>query len=474
MLKLKSFNQAVVIATLAALSNSCSARPSSLPVLESALPASWYVKPEDRGTLATQTDFEPSAKADRSVHAAFLASKGALDQLEEPMLSQTDALGLVPWHLDGMIADFAVSVNGVFGVLLGSGLASIKGTWQRPGAARAPVGPAPVKGSALHVSSTMSEADLAQQLEPAIQSAIATHAVQNEGALRKNIETKAKSFLAVCRALEQIHALPGWHVDGFQLQLTFNGQGHITPILGVGGAFNLYLDWEKKEPDSAASPSSAQSAGETPAPKADPILTEQLTSFSEIVAEEIPQAAAETAELQKSGLVLDQFQMGIAITAVGHVGLSQVQGVSTGKLIFKQNVASGAPQSAHSPAANPVAPGGKGAHFVNVIANEPTNAQLHFADQMGISFEKIATTVATESSLNDTVFRVERVKFHEGLKKAIRMATYFAAHALKVDSARWQITQLESEFDASIGGDVKLAVVSGTGQIVIDLDRPQP
>jgi hypothetical protein len=86
-----------------------------------------------------------------------------------------------------------------------------------------------------------------------------------------------------------------------------------------------------------------------------------------------------------------------------------------------------------------------------------------------------ANTVALDRRYDGTVaYQVGSGAFGRGLEKALRMAEYFARQARQADSKNWKITQVEAEFDTSVTGDLKIATVSGQGQVVLDFDRIDP
>jgi hypothetical protein len=443
-----------VLLICAILTVSCSKSggdSAGTPSQKGSLPSSWYVLPENGGSTTLD---ETSPEADASVRTLFRAQTRALEAsgpgpaalaaLVAPGGAPSD---WVPWHLDGMIASFAVSVDGLFGALLLDGTASIKGTWQRSQQPVSPPSSTPTKASAIHLDSRMTEADLAAKMEPVIRSAMASGKVRNEPALRENLHNRSRGFLAVCAALESMPRPKGWHVDSFQLQLTVGASGQVSPAIGVGGVLNVFFDWTMPQ-------------GTTPHPggQVPPGLAQNVRDLSAIFQSALASLPEDRLRLRGSGLVLDMFQLGVAVGAAGDIGIARVAGVANGKIIFRAD-------ASHSEVAALKLPG-ESTGFVSLVGRESDAQPFAFAE---------ANTVALDRRYDGTVaYQVGSGAFGRGLEKALRMAEYFARQARQADSKNWKITQVEAEFDTSVTGDLKIATVSGQGQVVLDFDRIDP
>jgi hypothetical protein len=412
-----------------------------------ALPKSWYnVKSEDAVVA-------PDPKTDDAVDSAFQANVSALLQSEAQSETQANAQSAasaartpwllstknssshpadwVPWHLDGMVGYYAVSQSGILGALLYSGTESIKLTWQKPSSSTpAPSAVAQIqKAPALKVTPDLKEEDLPSALEPSIQVALASGSIQNESNFRKNILDRAEKFFNICRALDTITRTSGWYVDGYQLNLNVSASGQVTPVVGVGSAVNLYFDWSRTSDPTIA-----------PAPVAP---SSQLKNFVQLVSSAIPQAVKDSSDVQKSGFYLDMVQVGLGITAGGDIGVAQVQGGDIGRIIFKRDV--------------------------TVIDTAGASAAIDADSDQQLNVIQAETASAPAS----VVYKVSSRKFKNGLKHAIKMANYFAARAKKAENSKYKLNQIESEFDIALTGDLKLAVVNGIGQFVLDFDLIQ-
>jgi hypothetical protein len=402
-----------------------------------ALSTGCFAPPLGETTSRESAPCHPDVQADAAIHGVFQAMAMTLREtpisaMKKSPLRPSD---WVPWHLDGMIVDFALATNGVFGVLLGNGTASIKTTWQQTGHPTSPAASTPTasKPSVLHVTARTTATELENQLEPTIRLAATSGAVTNENEFRANLLRYAEKFRLISQALSSVRFASGWHVDGLQLQLSVNALGHVTPVLSPGETVIVFLDWQKSADET---PNASDVATNTPAAPANSTLALNVAQFSQLIAAEIPEVLSESLELQKSGFVLDQLQVGIALTAGEKIGVAQTQAQAQGKLNFHRD-------------------------------KHPNGQHVENLGQPAMLSDGQLNLIAPAAEIR----AISRAKFRRGLKRALRMATYFADKAAATDTSDWRVTQLEAEFDLSFGGELQLATISGTGQFVLDFDR---
>jgi hypothetical protein len=433
----------VSFSLLISLSFACSSHSQSSADQKSdgKIPSSWInTKSDDKGDASADIVM-PDAQTDKVVQSALNANVTALDQAQLPVASSTSTpssrlsthpANWAPWHLDGMVGYFAVSQGGILGALLYAGTESIKLTWQKAETvSTAPAAPIPAPLLAMKVTPDMTAQDLPNALEPSIQVALASGAIKDEVTFRRNILLHAEKFFNICQLLNMITRSPGWYVDGYQLNVNFSASGQVTPLIGVGGSVNLYFDWSRTT-DPTTQPTTTTYSAQT---------TNQLNSFVQLMSAAIPEAVQDSADIEKSGFHLDMVQVGLGITAGGDVGVAQATGGDIGRILFKRDLhVNQSPNASVSPA--------------------PANDQE-------------LNLVSTDVSKGETVVKVNTRKFSNGLKKAIKMATYFADRAHKNSNSKYKLNQIEAEFDTSLSGSLKLATVNGIGQFVLDFDLIQ-
>jgi len=453
---------------------SCADRNETKTARPATLPKSWLKLPDDGS--GNRRKFEPpSAAMDEAVRTQFAVHTAALSALS-PAEAGTEAVSTshpkdwVPWHADGMIVNFTVDVGGVFGALAGDGTTVVKVTWQQPpvpatriSAPKPPAAPAADKGAghinkpkhagrnrkSILFNSAMNAVDVRRMLEPAVQSAIATHKVSNETAFRKNLAERGAQFLTLVKVLDAVPANHKWHVDSLQAQLTVDVQGNVSPMTGIGGQMNIYFDWQK-----SAGPASAGAIKDGP-------LFKNVVAFAQSMSALIPNELLDSKEIQKSGFILDQFQVGVGILGGVHIGVAQAQGELQGKIIFKSNPPSAAGLAADMTTLS---------FSPEVVAS--SIPYMTSSSMASLFTDQISVAPSMQVQPNLQLHQIPSEAFRQGLAQAIQMATYFAEKARAVDTKRWNVTQIETEFDIAVGGGFALATIEGQGQFVLDFDKP--
>ena len=376
-------------------------RATSISAPNSVIPRDWIVPGEN-----SEAEIHSDARTDAAVKSVFRINSQAVDALNEgdPLSRAADT---TPWQLSGIIASFAVSIDGLFGPLVYDGTPSIQGTWTRRGTISAPIVHPVAHAPALVVTRDTTSADLVLQLEPAIVAALDSgHIRHHEKLVRTNVLKYAEKFRVIAQMLSGAK-LPGWEVENYRLELNINASGQVTPVVGAGAAVNLRFDWDKA--------GDVDLVGNSDSP---------IVAFVQDLSREIQVAANEATPLQNAGFRLNEFRIGVGISSSGTVGIAREQGSAEGSITFSRRENNG--KSAE-------------------LASSPVNL-IRSGDD----------------------FSVERTKFRRGLRRAIKMGSYFARMS-KNESAnsKWEVSEIEAEFDFSAGGTLGLATTSGIGVAVL-------
>jgi hypothetical protein len=245
--------------------------------------------------------------------------------------------------------------------------------------------------------------------------------------------------LSMTRVLSTVRANSGWHVAGYQLQLTFNASGDITPELGIGGGMTLYFDWETN-------------GAEVKIPtltNAELELKSSMLPFVSSMSSMISTAKAESRTLRHSGFELGVFQIGIGMGAGGDIGVASVQGLVIGRIVFKKDET---PALTTYSLAQPLP------------AMDRTVKILARSKNAGLFSQTSSASSQDEADVKLTTFA-------DSIGKAIEMGTFFAERAKKADTTNFKCIEIEAGFDASVTGDLVFATVSGYGLIRLGFER---
>ncbi len=400
------------------------------------LPKSWYTVPEK----GAGENAKPAPEAAESVQSVFRVQQEALNQARSRSMSFQSTS---PWHLDGLMADFSISQGGLFGILLGPGTPSVRSIWRINQPQAVPSHQKKLaKSRSVSVSAHSKPSDVVRQMEPMIRAAVATGAVQNETNLRRNLRLQAASFIRLCRAMDRVHVNGPWHVDAFQLFLTFDAYGQVTPTVGVGGTVNVSFDWQRASDDSP-------DVAVTP-------LAHNLDQFTQLIEEELQIVSQESHDLPGLGFELSEFEVGMGLTAGGDIGMIGISGGISARLIFLKD---------DPPAPDPSVPFYEiGVRSVNLIKTSSDKATFDYASRKGIAYKRAKLASAQDA----VVYEIPREQFREGLRQAIGMGSFFVNLAKRATMPNWSLGDIRTEFDLSIGGSFALATFDVSGQITMD------
>lgn len=439
-----AFSAILAISLAGCARHSSDSSTGTAAVSTAALPTTWVTLPENDKSSSASTDTktkplesEPSEEANQKIRATLRAHTDALGDISaNPAPARTDSKNRTPWHLDGVIADFALTADGIFGALLGEGQAAVKLTWQKQSTQTGKA----ARSTLVKVTSNTTPAELSRQIEPTVRAALASGSVKNEAALRSNLNRQALDFLTVSRMLSRVPSFGAWTLNGYRLILTFDASGQVTPLASLGGTGVIMLNWEK--PDTAAEQSNA------PSSERERRILQGITEIAQVVE---PALTLDTTGNQ-NGLVIDELHLGVGISAAGDIGIAHADTQVFGKLLFTRSV-SAAMQDAQFEIPQDTS--------LNLISQGGSSSNLEYAVNEGI--------VSThQPDGRGVIYRISAGRFRKGLGHALRMASYFADRAREVNLSTWPLTEIEAGFTTSISGQLRLVTVGGSAQVEVD------
>jgi hypothetical protein len=403
-----------------------------------ALPQSW-VTPGIAKVTGDASQDQPSREVTAMVRSTLQAHTAALEvagRKAQALAVKTSTANsekpsdLVPWHLDGIIASFAIDVGGLFGILAVDASPSIKMTWQTKKTASKPetTPGGSSRNLAVHFNGAMSRERIAQILEPTVQSVAATQSVHNISAFRKHLNSEGEKFLSIARVLNTVHAMYGWHIDSYQLLLSFSAAGEVSTTIGAGGTVAIFFDWTVQR---GADPG-VLTASEIE-------LRKNIEAFVGNISDAMPSSSQELSNIEKAGFELSVFQVGLGIVAGGTVGIASVQGAAVGRIIFKKDTN--------------VIPSNR------LTKNKPKPIKI------------LTSNPELDSPYRILLSEIDAGKFRAGIQRAIDMSSFFIVNAAAVDTKNWKCTEIEAGFDMTAIGDVVFMSVGGTALIRLGFER---
>ncbi|HEY8278460.1 MAG TPA: hypothetical protein VIH99_02475 [Bdellovibrionota bacterium] len=402
------------------LLTACARDGGTPPTQDPHLPPSWY-------QLENETPPEPtSPETDKAVEAAFGIYTDALTEVEPetssaaPSLIAQNPSDFVPWHLDGLIANFAVGVGGLYGSTILDGAAAVRATWRKT-ARGLPPPSATRSASGIAFRGSMSEKQVASALEPAIQTALAGKTIRDEKRFRRNANAEGMRFLNTCRALESMPPLRRWRLAAFAFEVGFGASGQITPTWEAGGAVAMTFTWVAPEVARVLNPPTA--------------ADRRMHRFVSSMAALIPAAETDARPIREGGFPLNAIEFGLAVGYQREFGLASAAVAANSKLAFIRT-----DQPGESPS---LSPDGTDVPFVGPGPNR-------------------------------IVAKVPAEKFRKGMRQAISMGRYFTERAAKRETPVWRLDTLQTEFAVSVTGLIKMASVSGAASLTLVFGNLSP
>jgi len=394
--------------------------------VHSVVPPSWSVN----------SDAEPVAdpKMEKSVDQLLAVHADVLDQI---------GTNQGPWQLSGMIFELAVSVEGVLGMLMGEGEASVKTTWHKTSSLPKPHPTTPNHPQlSFSLQSMDSPESLQNHAEFLSQMAVATGRVRDPQRLQTNLMMKFNEFAQMGRLLNFSEIKEkGFKLVEFRNVLHITGEGDVVPGIALGGLLEFELRW--KVPEKMKDEDNTQNLVSRRKPSLDVLLNNIVADLN--YAE---QEAGSTFE--QKGFELDGFYIELGMKGEDDFGIARGAAQALGKLVFERGDDD---DLASASTAKPV----EDYDTINVITEAPAPVSLTY--QASANFQR------TE--------RANRSLFRHGLKRAMKMGRFFAKRASLVGSKKWYIQEIEPEFELAVNGMVGLVNLEGSAALSLEFERKE-
>jgi|GEM_PF-5691118 len=413
------------------------------------LPQEWIVTQKNKARTLKLTsnsheetgpDFfewkNPSPEADEKIRSVFTLQSAGLDrlvQMETIRKSLFQPLhggpggepGEAPWHLSNFVAEFGVTVQGIFGNLMSDGGFAVKGIWRKKGQSLKKIESNPSYKVQWDTHQSRN-----QQLEPVIQSILRTGLVKKEDSFRKNIDRASGRFEKIVRVLEANPPIPsGWEVSRFALILSIDASGMVSPAVSVGSELLVRFDWDRPREITQKKPYPATFD-----------LSDQDQNFLKVIralGAQMGSTEQELNELQGQGINLEHFHVGLAVSASGTIGLVSLGGSVDGMLYYSR-------------------PG-----QIETIQLQSTHSD-YFALNTNIP------VIPSQLQKETDVLLIQPDSFRKGIKRAIKMGSYFARMGIASNSSDWSLDEIETEFEVALSGSIGVVTVESEPHLALE------
>ena len=454
---MKNFMVSVVVVTLSFVQTACrqASVSSQNEVIKSWVKPNTAAEPESPESGAELTASSPQeVELAKQVDAVFSANQEALENNEPKKPNDS-------WKLQRYGFDLAVSLEGLIGVLIGEGEASVKTFWKRRESSakrddrnsrgrsdkKSNLKPFSRENLLVHFDGKTDSVELSSRMD-AVTEVAARAGVKNASKVRQNLISKAKYFQWVgknldCNAVSQ----SGYQLGEYKQRLGIDVEGEVFSIISAGVLVQFDLTWEIHRDESACP--GAESVAESVSgsvrdqPQRDwfgrrrPSLERFLkNAMADIESQSDRIKAIEETE----GIKLTEFYLELGVTVEAEFGIAHTAISSVGKLIFARS---------------------EGAEDKRSGVGESADGS---SDEL-----PIVTSLRDSGSLD--IAKGSRNVFRKGIRRALKMSRFFAARARRAHGNNWELYFIEPEFELALHGGIGLVSVEGNAAIAFEFER---
>jgi hypothetical protein len=419
------------------------------------VPENWYLIPEDQldtqktSKMSIRSTSELSQSVDKIFQLGSEAIATGFKSSGFSILDSTPPPGYpkdwVPWHAEIFTTDLALSGRGLLGSLILRGTATVRAYWRKQYPTKKQMAEVHLRDEleekpSLTMHENTSPHDIVDQLEPAIQAAVASGKIKDNHDLRQNLVQSAQDFRLIASNLSSNTSDLPWWVSRFRVDINIDASGNVIPIGTLGGEVRFRFEWHRIK----------QSHPKTFANSQNPEFQRKLQDFVNNVAYDLTEAFQETEE---KGFQAHTMRMGIGVSAKGDIGLVKGSAGIVGQIYFTRN--------ASRPKVNPKPGNGIMAKSITplyLIEKNASTKHHQYAQMHKVHFVKQS---------DDTLFEIDRDVFRKGLTKAAGIGSFFAERAANANAGSWKVFELRVAFDSSLSGELDLVTLTGavTAQI---------
>ena len=414
------------------------------------MPKSWYQLSDvsEKSASSSSSWEKPSQDFDKEVMDLFEAQGDSYDALLQESEYALDK-SINNWELSVIRSQLALTAGGVLGVLALKGTVAAELRWFKKSFVKElklrhdiPL------NDAAHatIDTQMSDAAIEQVLISIADKAVATGRISNKELMLDGLKHKINETKKMLFRVPDTTIFP-FSLHRLRLEIIFGSSGRVLPFMTAGGSIRIRLDWELLPTGSVNKFSSHSSFDEDTNSSFEELVKAMSQDMNVLVAR----------EPFGSKFRVKGFQIRIAQTASGQVGVANASGSFGGMLFFRKNHSSNKSNQAFTSE--------DGGAF-NLIRVPKALESSH--EPSYILSDKFLT-----SSFQDRgkVISIDRNKFRQGLKKAEKIGSYFIGKANQVKNKNWELREIRTDYQLSLAGSVGLATIGGFGELRVEYTK---
>lgn len=408
------------------------------------VPQSWAVLPEDRTASNLHMD-------DDDVESINYARKKTKKDTFQELLNSTassldkyqkkkdkNSFSKNKWGLDSLTLKVSTSVSGMLGALFGRGKTSTELDFERTETLGNPKEKNKKPTTSFKTSDSI--ADVEAKIEPIMAGIVATGKVKNPSLFRRNFREQVIKYHKLFQNAS-FEEGQQWKPSSFYVFLRFSIGGSLTPNVSLStGVYSMllwFIDTKKATIDT-------------------PKSTDQMALQSLVKDFTTLMDRTDDTPIQESNYYLRSISFTLGAHGGFMVGDKMANwGVNPGVSFTRKKK--------------------RNDHFIqHEFQNEyftlglsiTKKSHLDFARQNKISFKQ-----HTNRKQKYTTYKIPTKKLLKGMKKAIKIGSFFADRGHKLKSKKWYINQIETKFTLSMTGMVGMRLLGGSTTIKFKIRR---
>lgn len=410
------------------------------------MPDTWYKAPQNLPkSFASHFDWEePSKQFDKEVSDLFEAQGDSYDNLLKQSIN-TDSKSFNAWELSVIRCQLALTSDGVLGVLALQGTVAAELRWFRKSYIREKEANfSSVNDEAPHATfnPTMSEEEIDQILSSVADKAVIAGHISNRNLMLEGLKESVSKTNSMFGDLPDTSWFP-YKLFRYRIEIIFGSSGRVLPFMKAGGDVRIRLDWDLFPANTFRQASNQTNVATS-------------SSFNDLV-----RSLSEDMDLLEKHKPLGKkfrvkgFQIRIAQTAGGQVGVANAAGSLGGMLFFRKN-----PQASFNKMSQVPEPDENETFNLIRIETSPNDVDQTFAGP--------AKAFKSSKKPDAKLFSVNRRKFRRGLYKAAKIGSYFMKQADRVKSKNWELKEIRTDYQLSVAGSIGLATIGGFGELRVE------
>ena len=362
----------------------------------STVPTNWYSLEDIESNTLFENSNKRNSKLAEYVDQIFDFEESVLGDLE------TSNKNLGGWKLSGQKTDFSISKKGIFGFSAMKAASGVELKWVRESTNKNNKNVV-TKDNTIVVDSQMTKEELIIELEPAIALALSSEKIENESKLRKNIITKVLESRRFVKLVEKSDT-NNWTPVKLRVDLSFGVSGDVFSVVKLGADFRIRLDFKIAKNINNKSSSNTEKEEK---------LIKLISNLSSDVDHVIEKSDFD------SSFKVDKVAFAFGVSKKTIFGLVNSSASTAGVLYFKKT------------------------------SNKSLKEDMNLDGDYDLTGDQKLFPSLTKRS-----------KFRKGLKKSVKISSFFAKRAEK-KNGNWKIGEIKVAFSVSYSGIFGLTGTSG-------------